>query len=145
MFLDLLTILIRLLILTILYCKDCAAQGCNYDVNNFTQITCFEMRSVQQLRDTINTTLDEARSLPRLIEYLKLESYRSYRFNINLLRFLPELKELKVVRSYIRRLSPEKEEADFNETTDITETKGMYRSLVKSIYLLSKVSKTFLL
>lgn len=83
------------------------------------------MVSGQQIRDEIEDTLDEYNSLPRLIEFLELKQCQLSNLTITSLRFLNNLKKLKVVDSNITKLSYEEDETLKNQT-DVDEPDGMY-------------------
>lgn len=116
------------LVLIILCLRSYTLQKCDYDVDKFMEITCFDFTSTEEIKDKINSTLVRYASVARVIETLELKNCELWELRINSLRFLPELKHIKVSDSKIRLLSSGKNDDLFEEfiREPTGKTKGMY-------------------
>lgn len=104
--LQLARMLILLLIsLLLLHLQGCITQRCSYNVNKFEKMTCFGITSEEQIREAVNATLDHYGSIPRLIERLKLRYCNLSSFSIHSLHFLPQLKRIEIIDSFIKKLA----------------------------------------
>lgn len=115
MFPALIKMLIFRLITIVLFLKGYATQKCFYDVNKFKEITCFNLTLTEQIREKTEETLQRYGSFTTLVETLKLKDCDLRKLTINSLRFLTELKRVKIRDSKIGKLTAE----------EITGTNGM--------------------
>ncbi|KAF2880920.1 hypothetical protein ILUMI_25249 [Ignelater luminosus] len=98
-----------MIILFILFMKGCVMQECYYDINEPTEVTCSDMKTIEQIKHTLNSTLEQYRSTERIIESLTLQRCRLLNLSIDSLGFLPKLNQLEIIDSYISELSSSEE------------------------------------
>ncbi|KAF2899464.1 hypothetical protein ILUMI_06707, partial [Ignelater luminosus] len=103
------------LILIILYLSEYKTQKCMYDIEKFTEISCFNMTSFKQIKEEIETIVDQKNSLTDLIESLELTNCELLHLRINKFRFLSKLQQITIADSNITKLSPEKGIRNANE------------------------------
>lgn len=94
--------------IAVIFClRGCAGQTCDYDINKFMNITCYDIISFEEIKNNISTTLDEYHSAPWLITFLELKNCELPDLNMNTFRFLPELTQIHIINSNITKLSYE--------------------------------------
>lgn len=112
-------IIIILLISITLLATQCTSQECFFDPNKYTEITCSDIETIEEVQDKVNETLNPYGPVERLLRVLELERCTLLNFTINSLSFLlPELEEIKISKSNVTRLAPEEDDDSAKNTID---------------------------